>query len=143
MSMLVLMLSAGEAVVLLTLVVIVARLRGRMREGNTDSTATLMQMQELVQEAQSLSTLLASQLAAQVKLTEQVTMSARKPVISAERPAGVPVAAAAAKVAAAAASRATVSDGRVLDSDTARERGMDPLGLALQRSLHRSAQPAS
>lgn len=144
MSMLSITLGLSDAAMVLVLLVAVLRLRGRVHDLDSGTAVTVAQMQALVQEAQSLSTLLASQLAAQVKLVEHPVQNVRTPA-AAERPAGVPVAVAAARgtQTSAATARAALPGGATIEREAARDRGMDPLGLALQRSLHRGAQPAS
>lgn len=133
------LLSLGEALVLALLLIAMLRLRGRVRHIDHDSNVHVLQMRDLVLEAQSLSTMLASQLASQAKLAEQAPM-ARKPLTSVERAAATPAAPAAKP---AIITHHVLPDAADLDRDAARERGMDPLGLALQRSLHRGVQTAS
>ena len=139
MYSLTMLLSLGEALVLVLLLIAMLRLRGRVRHIDHDANVHVMQMRDLVQEAQSLSTMLASQLASQAKLADQAPV-ARKPLAGVERTAAVPAAPA---VKPALITHHVLPDAADLDREAARERGMDPLGLALQRSLYRGVQTAS
>ena len=139
MSSLYMLLSLGEALVLVLMLIALLRLYGRVRHLGHGSDVNVMQMRDLVLEAQSLSTMLASQLASQAKQAEQAP-AARKPLAAVERPAAAP---AAPIVKQALITHHVLPDAADLDREAARERGMDPLGLALQRSLHRGVQPAS
>src|ERR1700690_3147112 len=77
MSSLYMLLSLGEALVLVVMLIALLRLFGRVRPLGHGSDGNVMQMRDLVLEAQSLSTMLASQLASQAKQAEQ-TPAARK-----------------------------------------------------------------
>ncbi len=158
----------AEAVALAGIITLAIRMRIRLNRLDTtpDYRATVLQMAELVAEAQALSTDLAEQIAGQVQVAESLMMHAQsqKAAVGSPAPAAPPTQArkAAAKAAAEAPKavaasqapvRARASRGGVAAAEApvdetandlaeARKRGMDPLGVALQRALQRRTATA-
>lgn len=158
----------AEALILAGLATLVVRLRTRiegLRNGSTHSTE-IAQMNALVAEAQALSEDLAAQFTEQVALYERLlartaeqsalAATARSLAPEAEPVAHTPARKSAARTAASTAttrSRATRAamaptpveeQSAEMESDlaVARQMGMDPLGVALQRGLRQRAATA-
>jgi hypothetical protein len=136
----------AEAVVLAGIMTLMLRLRARLGRVSGLPAAVLAQMTELVQEAEALSMDLTEQLGEQMRLCESLTAQLQAAPASAPAPrtqsAAAKKAAPAAKAPVRSRARATTSaEGATRagasrgDVETAREKGMDPLGIAIQRSL--------
>jgi hypothetical protein len=129
------LISLGEAVVLFAVVIALLRLRQRVRRLGADPTESQAQMRALIAEAQTLSGAIAGQLTERAYGLEQVASVVRKP--AAERAAG------ARAIVARPAAPVEPEAHREADREAARARGMDPIGLTLQRTLQMPARPAS
>ena len=139
----------AEVVVLAGVLALALRLRARLARVSAGPSDALARMTELVQEAEALGEELADRLAEHVRLSDALearlraaasapptpAATRRKAAHAEESEAGVaakPAARSRARTATEATSRA---DQAVGDAAAAREKGMDPLGIALQRSL--------
>lgn len=131
-----LLISLGEAVVLLAVLVALVRVHRQVRRLGTNPTEALTQMRALIAEAQTLSGTIAGQLTERAYGYEQVASIVRKP--AADR-----ASSGARALVARPAAPAEPEAAREADREAARSRGMDPIGLALQRSLKLPALPAS
>lgn len=131
-----LLISLGEGVVLLALLVALFRVQRQVRRLGMDPGAALAQMREVLEEIQMLSAALAGQMIDRVQSAEPAMNLVRRPAAERESAGNGPGAR-------AAQARNLALDEAASDREAARVRGMDPLGLALQRSLPRPARPAS
>lgn len=150
--------AVAEAVVLAGLVTLVARMYSRLARVREVSTGAVTQMDELVREAQSLSAALADQLDEQIQLRESLADEAARAhaqVAALSRAVTEePKPAATRKRTTAKAAAATVTEptparprsrkavepeveenSLSADVAAARQLGMDPLGVAIQRGL--------
>lgn len=162
---------AAEAVVLAGLFTLVLRLHNRMNKVRTVSTGAVEQMAALVREAETLSVSLAEQLEEQAHMQEELlaeqtrlrteqapqapvrATTARTAAVEIEQPATAArkraskAAVTAADEPAPARPRArksaapTETNDLAADIAAARKRGMDPLGIAIQRGLGKQAAP--
>ncbi len=150
-----------QALVLALIFAVVVRLRARVEQVGNAATAAIGQMGQLVHEAHALSQIMAKQVEEHIRLREMgppsipvamsrlveaqeddeeelpATRPARRP--AAKQPAGRPPALPRMRLrqTAAVAREETQPDQGNVDRDVARQNGMDPLGVALQRSLAR------
>lgn len=152
---------AVEAAVLTIVIAALVRLRGRLGQEQVVSAAVVTQMDMLVQEARSISETLADQIAEQVELADrmraQEEAALRKQALIADMHDEAPVSRSRKKASTAAlamddadveerpartrkastsAPRSAAAK-RAADLQVAREKGMDPVGIALQRTLAR------
>jgi hypothetical protein len=154
----------GQAVVLAGIFSVVVRLRSRIERVGEVSASAIAQMSQLVHEAHALSQIMTRQIEEQIRLREMespapavATPPVTEPLEDAEeRVARRPVRRSTAQPSGGARAdgssasprtharssaddvwEAPQPDDSSVDGDVARQNGMDPLGVALQRSLAR------